>query len=476
MTDNSKQGRDLDDLFDRLPAALYRSSPTGEVLAANPATAELLGYASVETLLANPTAADDAYVDIERRWELLRLVEEHDLVKDFKVRLQRSDGTLIWVHDTSRTVRDESGNLEFYEGVLVDVTAEVEARDSASVLMGVIESASDLVVVFDDEQRLRYANGAALKFLGISDLARSTTTFSDLFGASKWADLTSALSLDRGWTGEVVLSDHAGRPAPLWAAVTTHQGRDNTTYVATIARDLSLLKRTQDRLEELVTAKDIFVATVSHELRNPLAGIMGLSEEMRDHFDDFGESERHDLITLIAHQAAEMTTIVDDLLVAARSDVGEIAIVPELIDMRDFVTRLAAGVSPSLDIEIPEEDLQAWADPQRLRQIVRNLISNAHRHGGDEIRLITEGESESVVVTVADNGPGVEIGDAERIFEAYQRAGGQSVKQGSVGLGLSVARRLARLMKGDLEYAYREGWATFTVTLPRAESVGVGAS
>jgi signal transduction histidine kinase len=205
---------------------------------------------------------------------------------------------------------------------------------------------------------------------------------------------------------------------------------------------------------------------VSHELRNPLTGIVGLAEELRDGYADFSEQERHDLITLIAHQAGEMTSLVEDLLVAVRSDVADVAVVPESVDVVAELEPLRVLRLHQVEWLAPSHSVLAWADPQRLRQIVRNLLSNAERHGGEHIRLNVEATGEGVVITVGDDGPGVAEEDVERIFEPYQRAVGATVKQGSVGLGLSVSRRLARLMGGDLEYDYDGHWATFRLILP----------
>ena len=467
---------ELDDLFRRLPAALYRSSANGDVLAANRATAELLGYDSVEDLLAVDNVAAWSHVDPQRRQEWRRAIETSGTVHNFRQRLRRRDGEIIWVRDTALAVYDRDGVLRFYEGVLVDITAEIRASNSSSVLSGVLESTSDLVVVFDDEGTLRYANGASRAFLGLSEQdVGKMPHFENLMGGLVWQQ-TLELAAPRGWSGEISIPDHRGVSCPLWAVVTVHEGGDDRTYVAAIARDLSHMKRTQVRLEELVTAKDEFVATVSHELRNPLTGVMGLAEELRDRFAEFGDGERHDLITLIAHQAAEMMWLVDDLLVAARSDVGDVAVVPEAVDIIHQLSDMTSGGEHRIMWDLPPGALAAWVDPHRFRQIVRNLLSNAERHGGLNVRVRAERSGETVVVSVSDDGKGVAAADVERIFEAYQRADGAPVKQGSVGLGLSVARRLARLMGGDIEYAHDGDWATFRLSMPSADGLRVQAT
>lgn len=476
MSGDSSSRAELDALFGRLPAAIYRTSADGDVLAANEATAKLLGYESIEALLAVENVAEWSHVDPLRRKEWRDAIEASGTVHDFRQRLRRRDGQIIWVRDTALAVYDGDGELRFYEGVLVDITAEVKASNSSSILAGVLESTSDLVVVFDDDGRLQWANGASRAFLGISNHdVRSHPHLDELIHGMDWQAILASAA-PRGWSGEVTIPDLGGDPCPLWVVVTVHEGADDRTYVAAIARDLSHMKRTQERLEELVTAKDAFVATVSHELRNPLTGVMGLAEELRDRFSEFGDRERHDLITLIAHQAAEMRWLVDDLLVAARSDVGEVAVVPEPVDVVSQLADLTNGSERSIAWDLPGMALSAWVDPHRFRQIIRNLLSNAERHGGRHVRVSAERIGPNVVVSVADDGNGVPEEDVERIFEAYQRAVGSPVKQGSVGLGLSVARRLARLMGGDLEYSHDGEWATFRLTVPSSDELRVPAT
>src|SRR5690606_3681970 len=121
------ESTELDDLFRRLPAALYRTSADDEVLAANQATADLLGYASPEELLRRGRAAELAYADPGKRREWREEIESQGLSRDFQARLRRKDGSTVWVRDTARAVYDENGAVRFYEGVLTDISAEVRA-------------------------------------------------------------------------------------------------------------------------------------------------------------------------------------------------------------------------------------------------------------------------------------------------------------------------------------------------------------
>ena len=108
------------------------------------------------------------------------------------------------------------------------------------------------------------------------------------------------------------------------------------------------------------------------------------------------------------------------------------------------------------------------ADPARVRQILRNLITNALRYGGDDIEVDVGTDRDAVFLEVRDDGPGLPGEEWERIFEPYYRFHSERSQPGSVGLGLTVARGLAELMDGNLTYRYYDGQSIFTLRLPRA--------
>lgn len=223
------------------------------------------------------------------------------------------------------------------------------------------------------------------------------------------------------------------------------------------------------QLEHLVAAKDEFVASVSHELRTPLTAVVGLAQELRDGLVVFDQAERSELVALIADQGAEVAAIVEDLLVAARIDAGTVSIAPQSIDLGNTLrTAVAADATPgqTVDLQRPDEEVVAWADPHRVRQVVRNLLTNATRYGGPDVRVRFGLDGPQAWVEVSDNGEPINQSDRERIFQAYERAHTVGTQPASVGLGLSVSRNLARLMSGDLTYNHVDGRSIFRLTLP----------
>jgi signal transduction histidine kinase len=219
------------------------------------------------------------------------------------------------------------------------------------------------------------------------------------------------------------------------------------------------------KLEELLAAKDEFIASVSHEVRTPLTAVLGFAHELDEQQGKFSPEEQADLIGLIAAQSREVANIVDDLLTAARAEAGTLVIAPERLSVRKLIGEVLSSHSGRVDFAA-DEDLELWADSGRVRQILRNLLTNAERYGGSVVKIQVRRAGESVHIEVRDNGDGVPVHLRDHVFEPYARAKNSATQPASVGLGLSVARQLAHLMSGDLELSDDEEWTVFTLTLP----------
>jgi len=241
-------------------------------------------------------------------------------------------------------------------------------------------------------------------------------------------------------------------------------GRIDLSNVVVSVTDVTPLKETQRRLANLIDSKDRFVASVSHELRTPLTTVVGLSAELRDHLPRFQMQELHEMLGLIATQATDVGHIVEDLLVAARADIGTISLHMEPLDVRAIIRDVAASHPPDT-LALPNDGLAAMADSTRLRQIIRNLLTNARRYGGDHVGLAAGQSVDKTWIEVSDDGPGIPTDDTTRIFLPYQTAHPSLGLTESVGLGLAVALQLARLMDGDLTYERRGGLTVFRLTL-----------
>jgi signal transduction histidine kinase len=163
-----------------------------------------------------------------------------------------------------------------------------------------------------------------------------------------------------------------------------------------------------------------------------------------------------------------MNEIIDDLLVAARSEIGTIAVVIEPVEVVHLVRSVVVGLGAPQPVEVDVPDsLTALADPGRLRQVARNLLVNAVRYGGDRITVRGWVGADRVYLDVSDNGAGIPELDRERMFEPFTRAKTGQVSD-SVGIGLYISRHMTELMGGHLTYHHDPTGPTFRVELPLA--------
>jgi signal transduction histidine kinase len=215
-------------------------------------------------------------------------------------------------------------------------------------------------------------------------------------------------------------------------------------------------------------ARTQMLANVGHELRTPLTAVVGFSQVLRD--GNLPKEEVDELISALAREAFDLSGIVDDLLVAARDQIGELSVIAVTVNARAQIAQVLEGWEQSVGQQIEVDsssDARAVADPARLRQVVRNLLTNALRYGGESVRIEVDESADCVYVRVCDNGGGIPKDRWESIFEPYERENGVDQQPASVGLGLAVSRQLARRMGGDLTY-FHNGESVFELTLPKA--------
>ncbi|MFP3915773.1 MAG: ATP-binding protein [Actinomycetota bacterium] len=235
--------------------------------------------------------------------------------------------------------------------------------------------------------------------------------------------------------------------------------------------DVTLHRNEERRMQEAVEAKDRFLASVSHEVRTPLTAILGFAR-LLDEDPELPAQERQAMIAAVAEHAQEVSDLVEDLLVAARVELGQVQVVNVPVDVAEQVRQvLDAGGSFTRGVEVGPcpEVVTAVCDPARLRQILRNLLTNAERYGGPSVAVRLSSDHDRVHLDVVDDGSGLPAHEWERIFEPYHRAHELPGRPGSVGIGLTISRQLAALMGGELAYEHTDGKSRFRLTLPVPE-------
>lgn len=221
-------------------------------------------------------------------------------------------------------------------------------------------------------------------------------------------------------------------------------------------------------LKGVLEAKGRFLATVSHELRTPLTGVLGFAELLRDQGSELSADERAELVATIAEEAFDLSEIIDDILAMERAEQGTLTVLAVPVNVRGQTVRVlgALNLVDRIPVETAQPPVMAVADPGRVRQIIRNLISNAVAYGGPNVQITIEPVGEWLAFDVIDDGAGIPAEHVERIFDPYHRVHTNGSTTGSMGLGLSVSRTLAQHMGGDITYRRTGGKTHFQLTLP----------
>lgn len=207
--------------------------------------------------------------------------------------------------------------------------------------------------------------------------------------------------------GDVVVRSH-------WKTLEDETG-PTWDRIVIVDFDVTELRNTQRTLEnllevkdQLMNSKDELIASVSHEIRTPLSSIVGFAELLRD-ASDLDEEQRNEMVELLVQQSGDLTNIVDDLLVAAKSDLGRMEVASVPVDLKAQAAQAIEAIDAGRTrvVGIPTDSARCLGDPARVRQIARNLLSNAIKYGGPEIRLNTSVRGDFGVLEVHDNGVGI---------------------------------------------------------------------
>jgi len=252
-------------------------------------------------------------------------------------------------------------------------------------------------------------------------------------------------------------------------------------FVPSVAVVVAFLVSRRRRKREWMTAeleqeralnksKDQLIANLSHELRTPLTGIYTSALAMSDEgFADLDLTK--ELTEVIIDQSADLTRMVEDLLVSGQADAGRLRFDLRPTEIAELVASLGHEFERSdSQIDLGMASALVLADPGRLRQLLRNLVSNAAKYGGGDVEISGRPEGSTYVIAVVDNGPGVPPEVESRMFERFVHRGDDPLIMGSVGLGLSISKVLADGMGGKIGYRRDGDLTVFEVSLQLAET------
>nr|WP_246315144.1 HAMP domain-containing sensor histidine kinase [Kineococcus aurantiacus] len=461
----------------------------GTVLRVNAAAAEVLGYAPADLVGHRWTR----HVHPEDR--AAQLEEVRDVIAGRgpatavggPLRHLHRDGHVVHTQVSTALVRTSDGEPAYLATQVVDVSARVAAeegvrrqRDVSTRLLRALSDLGEGVLVEHDDE-VTYVNEAMARLTG--------------HRAPALLALDSSRSLvpeaeQEAWVARTTSAP--GRVTASASLVTALRRADGTTVpvevttvplpdaggraTLTLVRDLSERMRAQaalatsnEQLREANRLKDDLVATLSHDLRQPLSATTGYAELLLDEWQVLSDAEKEQFLTRIQKAGRWANDLLEDMLSMAQLDAGATAPRTARIALRALVTEVVErlGRDASLVDTTGVEDVTVLADRGHVHQVLANLLGNAFKYGAPPVRVRTRCHGEHVALEVADAGEGVPEEFVPHLFDRFARATtGVAVGKKGTGLGLFIARSLVNANGGDLTYRHADGGGScFTLTL-----------
>jgi signal transduction histidine kinase len=264
---------------------------------------------------------------------------------------------------------------------------------------------------------------------------------------------------DRQWAVGVAVPTEAGPGllCVMGGALTPLFGSDEVDRLRELARSVGVALdrvRLAADLARLDRARRDFIANAAHELRTPLTTIVGLSSTLVAGKERVASERLFAGLDAVDRQAQRMRSLVNNLLDLSQVEQGRLKVDLRPLDMSAAVDQALEGSPPdngaTVQVDI-EDGLRVVADPMRLDQVLTNLLTNAYRYGGKEVRVAARAVDGEALVVVSDDGPGVPPELASRVFEPFARGQNGSDTRGS-GLGLAIVLKLVEAFGGTVSY------------------------
>ncbi|HEX8478126.1 MAG TPA: ATP-binding protein, partial [Telluria sp.] len=406
-----------------------------------------------------------------------------------EVRVRWPDGSIHWIAPLGRTCYDSTGRPVRMAGVVADVTQRNEAqalRRSEERFRLMADSVPQIVWITDAAGRVEFFNQQWSDYTG---LAYQPETAADVAAAVVHPDDAApymAKFEEAQRTATAFLTEHRVRSAAgayRWFLVRAEPYRDPHTGEITrwfgASVDIHDRKLAEDALRQADHRKDVFLAMLAHELRNPLAPIAAAADLLT--LGRVDEARIRQTSAIITRQVRHMTGLVDDLLDVSRVTRGLVQLDQATLDAKKIVIDAVEQVRPLIEarrhrlaIHTPPEEAFVRGDIKRLVQVMANLLNNAAKYTpeGGEIVLALEVDGSHVKLAISDNGMGIAPALQPTVFDLFTQADRASDRsQGGLGIGLALVKSLVALHGGHIT-VHSEGagrGSRFVVCLPHVE-------
>ncbi|MEW5765319.1 MAG: PAS domain S-box protein, partial [Acidobacteriota bacterium] len=460
-------------LFENSPVGMYRTTPDGRIVEANPKIVSLLGFRSFEEL-ANRNLEEDGFEPSYPREVFKAEMEAAGEVRGLESAWRRRDGQVLRIREHARAVRDDSGRIVCYDGVVEDISAAHRAEEARRLLSTAIEQSHDAVVITDRDGTILYVNPAFERITGYTreeavgqnPRILKSGVQDEAFYKNLWETILSG----HVWTGRLTNRRKDGTHFVEQAVISPV--RDEAGAIVTFVaakRDITQEVELEKRLEHAKSLETIGMVAggMAHEVRNPLFAISTLTSALDKKFG--ANEEIRPFIGYIQEHVQRLTDLMNDLLAlgrpVARDQFAPCDLCGLAHSVRDLLAKANADGASRLDVDCTTGDAQVLGHPEKISQILLNLVQNALHFSPPDGRVLLKVYrwGDVGVIHVVDRGAGIPADFLPRLFQPFA-----SRRQGGTGLGLAIVRKLVEAHGGTVEGANNTPGpgATFTVRLP----------
>ena len=410
---------------------------------------------------------------IEEEEEIILKLKEGRRIEHFETERVRKDGERIFVSLTISPVKDESGNVVGASKIVRDITQQRRVEADRKKFVTLIENSTDFIGICDLNGVPFFVNRAGLEMVGLDNIEDARhVAVSDFFFPEDQDRIMNEFfpAVMKNGHGEVeVRFRHFKTSQPRWMAYklwTLTDAANQPVGFATVSQDVTERKRLEDDLRRLAAnlseanrRKNEFIATLAHELRNPLAPLSNMVEVLKRADGDRETIEK--ARDTIERQLGQMVRLVDDLLDVNRITHDRLELRKVEVELSTVIHQAIEVARPLLDaadhdlrVILPDDPIYLDADPARLAQVFGNLLNNSSRYTkpGGTISIEVERSDSEVVVKVKDTGAGIPQDKLISIFDMFTQIDRTTERsQGGLGIGLALVKRLVEMHGGTVE-------------------------
>ena len=476
-------------IFDSSPASIIVMDTQQRIIAWNPLVEKMLGMGRPDLFntLISALWEPKEYSRIRK----LNLCKR-GILSNIMTRIKRKDGSLLDVGASMSVLKDARGKVTGFIGLFYDVTREKNAlhqmRESENKLRIILDNSPAAITMSDEKEQIVSWNSYAEQLLGMTPEDLRLRPISSLYPPEEWKAIRSLNIRQSGFKHHMETKAVRKDGTIIDVDLSVNILKDEEGRIigsVGMLQDITERKRSNELIlqaklaaEEANTAKSVFLAKMSHEVRTPMNAIIGMIDLT---LDTPLNDEQKDNLKVAKDAADNLLSLINDILDLSRAQAGKVVIEEIEINVPDIVKNVCKGlmilarnkgvdVVWSIDPDIPRLLI---GDPVRLRQVIVNLVNNAIKftHKGKvqvnvKKKALTDKDCQ-LVFEVVDSGIGISAKNLPHIFDVFTDAHNTTARRyGGTGLGLAICKKIVEMMGGTFEVDSIEGTgSTFRFTI-----------